>query len=200
MGCVRIKSISLQPRNHVAQQNFADRCLRHPSSGRIASPDVYLARSRAFCLPTAWQGLVRINLQGREPNGIVKVGEYKIVCEELEAELLALRHRHNDAPVVKAVVQVRSLYEGPFSSQLPDLSVIWNTGHIVREVVSPNCGLIQRQPEPRAEEAITAELVSSWRMDQESAAADSRDAISTWRRLYPDGSGAASRRVGRCSA
>ena len=106
-----------------------------------------MTRSRAFCLPTAWQGLVRINLRGREPNGIVTAAEYPSVCDEIEAELLALRHRHNNAPVVKAVVQPRRLYQGPFSDELPDLSVIWNTGQIVTEVVSPRCGLIERHPD-----------------------------------------------------
>ena len=106
-----------------------------------------MTRSRAFCLPTAWEGLIRINLRGREPNGIVAEAEYQSVCDEIETELLALRHRHNNAPVVKAVVQPRRLYRGPFSDELPDLSVIWNTGHIVSEVVSQRCGLIERQPD-----------------------------------------------------
>ncbi len=106
-----------------------------------------MTRSRAFCLPTAWEGLIRINLHGREPNGIVAEAEYQSVCDEIETELLALRHRHDNAPVVKAVVQPRRLYRGPFSDELPDLSVIWNTGHIVSEVVSQRCGLIERQPD-----------------------------------------------------
>lgn len=106
-----------------------------------------MTRSRAFCLPTAWQGLVRINLRGREPAGIVSGPEYELVCEEIENELLALRHRDNGAPVVKAVVQPRRLYRGLFSERLPDLSVIWNTGQIVREVVSPRCGLIECHPD-----------------------------------------------------
>ena len=106
-----------------------------------------MTRSRAFCLPTAWQGLIRINLHGREPNGIVTEAEYQSVCDEIETELLALRHRHDNAPVVKAVVQPRRLYQGPFSDELPDLSVIWNTGQIVSEVVSQRCGLIERQPD-----------------------------------------------------
>ena len=102
-----------------------------------------MRRTRAFCLPTAWQGLVRINLDGREPDGIVTESEYESVCAEITAELLALRHRDTNAPVVRAVVQPRNLYRGSFIDELPDLSVIWDTARIVREVVSPKCGLIR---------------------------------------------------------
>jgi predicted AlkP superfamily phosphohydrolase/phosphomutase len=106
-----------------------------------------MTQSRAFCLPTDWQGLIRINLREREPDGIVSRAEYQAVCDEIETELLALRHRHNDAPVVKAVVRLRHLYRGAFSDELPDLSVIWDTGSIVSEVGSRRSGLIERHPD-----------------------------------------------------
>jgi len=42
---------------------------------------------------------------------------------------------------------VRDAFKGAFTEELPDLSVIWNTEHIVTEVESPGCGLIQRKPD-----------------------------------------------------
>jgi predicted AlkP superfamily phosphohydrolase/phosphomutase len=106
-----------------------------------------MTRSKAFCLPTSWQGLVRINLRGREPSGIVTEDEYPSVCEEIKSELLALRHQPDDAPVVKTVLQPRQLYQGSFSDELPDLSVIWDTSQIANDVVSPRFGRIVRQPD-----------------------------------------------------
>jgi predicted AlkP superfamily phosphohydrolase/phosphomutase len=106
-----------------------------------------MTRSRAFCLPTSWQGMVRINLRGREPSGIVTGAEYPSVCEEIKSELLALRHQHDNTRVVKAVVQPQQLYQGAFCDELPDLSAIWNTGQVVRDVVSTRCGLIERHPD-----------------------------------------------------
>jgi hypothetical protein len=61
--------------------------------------------------------------------------------------LLVLRHRHDNAPVVKAVVQPSQLYQGSFSDELPDLSVIWDTGQIASEVVSPRYGRMVRHPD-----------------------------------------------------
>ena len=106
-----------------------------------------MTRSQAFCLPTDLQGYIRINLHGREPNGVVLESESDAVCNALEAELLALRHRDTGAPVVKEVVRVRDVFRGPFAVELPDLSVIWNTAQIVKEVESPKCGVIQTEPD-----------------------------------------------------
>ncbi len=106
-----------------------------------------MTRSRAFWLPTDWQGLIRINLRGREPQGVVEERDYDAVCEELAAELRALRHRHADAAVVEAVVRVRDLFEGPFVDELPDLSVLWNPECLVTEVTSPRSGTIRHEPD-----------------------------------------------------
>ncbi len=106
-----------------------------------------MTRSRAFGLPTDWQGLIRINLRGREPQGIVDERDYDAVCGELAAGFHALRHRHADAPVVEAVMRVRDLFEGPFKDALPDLSVLWSPAPVVIEVTSPRCGAIRHEPD-----------------------------------------------------
>lgn len=106
-----------------------------------------MTRTQAFCLPTDLQGYIRINLRGREPNGIVLESEYDSICDALESELLALRHRDSGAPVVKEVVRIRDVFRGPFAAELPDLSVIWNTAQIVTEVESPTCGIIRAAPD-----------------------------------------------------
>ena len=102
-----------------------------------------MTRTKAFSLPTDLQGYVRINLHGREPNGIVPESEYDSVCDALAAELLALRHRDSGAPVVNEVVRIRQTFSGPLAAELPDLSVIWHTSQVVTEVESPTCGIIR---------------------------------------------------------
>jgi predicted AlkP superfamily phosphohydrolase/phosphomutase len=104
-------------------------------------------RSKAFCLPTDLQGYIRVNLKGREPDGWVSDGEYDVVCQEIESELLALRHNDLDVPVVKEVVRVRDRLNGSFLDRLPDLSVIWNCDRVVSEVQSPTCGRLAFAPD-----------------------------------------------------
>jgi predicted AlkP superfamily phosphohydrolase/phosphomutase len=106
-----------------------------------------MTRSQAFSLPTDWQGLIRINLRGREPRGVVAAGAYDAVCEELDTELRGLRHRRPDAPVVDRVVRIRDVFAGPFVDALPDLSVLWNPEVVVTEVTSPRAGAFRREPD-----------------------------------------------------
>jgi predicted AlkP superfamily phosphohydrolase/phosphomutase len=106
-----------------------------------------MARSKAFPLPSDLQGFFRINLRGREPHGIVHPNDYASVCQELETELLALRHRDSGAPVVKNVVHVHDTLAGPLTADFPDLSAVWNTDAIIATVESPTCGLIRRVPD-----------------------------------------------------
>lgn len=106
-----------------------------------------MARSKAFPLPSDLQGFIRINLSGREPHGKVHPNDYASVCQELETELLALRHRGSGTPVVKNVIRVHDTLDGPLKADFPDLSVVWNTDQIVTTVESPSCGLIRRVPD-----------------------------------------------------
>jgi predicted AlkP superfamily phosphohydrolase/phosphomutase len=106
-----------------------------------------MTRTRAFCLPTDLQGYVRINLSGREPQGVVAEDEYDSVCCELEEELLALRDCTYKTPIVEQVVRVRDSYHGKYTGALPDLSVIWNSDHVITGVESTRCGVVRRNPD-----------------------------------------------------
>ena len=106
-----------------------------------------MSRTRAFCLPTDLQGYIRINLRGREPQGIVPERAYESLCCELEAELLALRDCTHKTPVVDRVVRVRECYPNDPASALPDLSIIWNNDHVVTGVESARLGIVRRNPD-----------------------------------------------------
>jgi predicted AlkP superfamily phosphohydrolase/phosphomutase len=106
-----------------------------------------MSRTRAFCLPTDLQGYIRVNLQGREPQGVVSESEYDALCCELENELLALRDSTHKTPVVDHIVRVRDLYPGDRSGALPDLSVVWNNDHVMTGVESTRLGGLQRNPD-----------------------------------------------------
>jgi predicted AlkP superfamily phosphohydrolase/phosphomutase len=106
-----------------------------------------MSRTRAFCLPTDLQGYIRINLRGREPQGIVSEADYESVCREVETELLALRDRTHGNRIVERVVRVRECYPGRHAGTLPDLSVIWNSDHVITDVESPRVGVVPGRPD-----------------------------------------------------
>jgi predicted AlkP superfamily phosphohydrolase/phosphomutase len=94
---------------------------------RILSQGSNWAKSRAFQLPGDNSTLIRINLKGREPNGLVDPGqEYESVCEELALAFSELIEPITGKPAVDRVVKLREELDGDQLDQLPDIAVVWN--------------------------------------------------------------------------
>lgn len=82
---------------------------------------------KAFALPAFAAGHLRINLEGRESNGIVPPAEYDALCEELTDKLMQLTDARTGQPVVKEVVRTRkSPMDDSPNLPDPDLVVLWN--------------------------------------------------------------------------
>jgi predicted AlkP superfamily phosphohydrolase/phosphomutase len=103
-------------------------------------------KQRAFALPLNERaGSVRINLAGREPNGIVAEGaEYDEVCEDLSEVFKSLVCVETGAPLVRSVVKTRDVLDGPFLDRLPDLMIEWNVDRPISAVTSARTGEIRR--------------------------------------------------------
>ena len=86
---------------------------------------------------------IRINLIGREPNGLVTAGrDYEAVCERLIADLETLVDEDNGRKIVRKVLRTRDLYQGQYLSHLPDLVVQWRDDFPVRSARSGKIGVI----------------------------------------------------------
>lgn len=85
------------------------------------------ARRRSFMVPhNDISGAIRLNIAGREAEGVLQPGaEVEAYVEALRGELLALRNLETGEPVVEAVVRVGDCCDGPALDQLPDLFVLW---------------------------------------------------------------------------
>jgi predicted AlkP superfamily phosphohydrolase/phosphomutase len=81
--------------------------------------------TRAFAHPADNQGYVRLNVRGRERDGIVDPAEVDALCEEIAAGLAEFTDA-DGAPAVASVERVRPLYGGVRSQRLPDLVVRWS--------------------------------------------------------------------------
>ena len=76
----------------VGFRRAVSRCLppqiQHRLSMKWANADIDWERTRAFCIPNANEGFVRINLEGREPRGNVASGdEYAELVARLQSRL-----------------------------------------------------------------------------------------------------------------
>ncbi|MGF1591262.1 MAG: alkaline phosphatase family protein [Pleurocapsa sp.] len=97
---------------------------------------------KAFALPAYADGHIRINLQGRDRDGIVKPQEYDLVCREITDILYRLQDGRSGQLLVKEVIRTR---KSPLDKEpklpAPDLVVIWNT--IATDLIdSPDVGRI----------------------------------------------------------
>lgn len=78
-------------------------------------------RTRAFANLIWTDGLIKINLKGREPGGSVDLADYDRVCAELITKMKALRDPETGANVLDAVYRRDEIYSGPYLNEAPDI-------------------------------------------------------------------------------
>jgi predicted AlkP superfamily phosphohydrolase/phosphomutase len=91
-------------------------------------------RMKAFAVPTFTHGRVRINLRGRERDGVVEPEAYGAVCDEVEAAVHACRNPRTGRSVVDDIVRLGD--EDPSA----DLLIVWKDCADALE--HPGAGLI----------------------------------------------------------
>src|SRR5207253_2954136 len=99
--------------------------------------------TRAFALPSDVESHIRVNLAGREPQGIVRPGEeYRTLCRDLAAGIEALAEAETGRRVVRRVHLVEDEIGRPIGHGLPDVVVDWRPGLPVRRLESPGLGVV----------------------------------------------------------
>jgi predicted AlkP superfamily phosphohydrolase/phosphomutase len=108
---------------------------------------------KAFALPSFSEGYVRLNVKGRESQGIVDPADYDRTCDEIAAELHRLSDARTGRPAVKRTVRTRVAPHGPaVEGERPsdaDLIVIWE-GVPIDVVDHPTAGRIGPVPFKRS--------------------------------------------------
>jgi predicted AlkP superfamily phosphohydrolase/phosphomutase len=106
------------------------RLLSRRVTSRLAQPPMAMpaydwSRTTAVSLPTDQHGWIRLNLAGREADGLVDPREYENACARLERELRAVT-TEDGQPVVRDVLRLASRFGGSPPRDLPDLVVHWH--------------------------------------------------------------------------
>jgi predicted AlkP superfamily phosphohydrolase/phosphomutase len=93
-------------------------------------------RIKAFVLPNDDAGYLRLNLRGRERDGIVAPQDADALLEQVTKGLMSFQNS-NGSQTIRQIWRVSELgYQGPCYDQLPDLIVQWN-----QQVVPPAMGV-----------------------------------------------------------
>ena len=113
---------------------------QRPAHHRSIDP----ARSQCFLVEnTPAHGAIRVNLKGREPQGLIEPGvAFEAFCAALEKDFMDLVDLTSGRPLVKQVIRRDQAYPGPMSERLPDLFVEWNYEVGVTAVGSEKTGPI----------------------------------------------------------
>jgi predicted AlkP superfamily phosphohydrolase/phosphomutase len=104
------------------------------------------SRTRAFPLPSLNVGYIRVNLRGREPQGLVEPGKpYTQLLDDIEADLAHLVDVKTGRPAVENVMRIaESLGQDP-PWDLPDLCIEWKAAPYLIERLSHPTGEITQQ-------------------------------------------------------
>jgi len=107
--------------------------------------------TRFFVLPMDLHGYVRLNLKGREREGIVEPADADRLLDELDAGLRSFRDADTGRPVVRETIRVDDLVppDAPRRRHLPDLIVIWDAEHPVTAssgIISERFGAVRWPP------------------------------------------------------
>ncbi|WP_110986384.1 alkaline phosphatase family protein [Acaryochloris thomasi] len=101
---------------------------------------------RAFALPSFSEGYIRINLAGREPNGLVNPESYDQLCAELTEQLYLLVNPRTGKPVVDKVILTRAAADDR-DDRLPDADLVVKWNDVAVDVVEhPQLGRIGPVP------------------------------------------------------
>lgn len=107
------------------------------------------AKTRAFSIPALNTSFVRVNLRGREPQGIVEPGpQYEFLLSQIEADLKQLVDVRSGKPAVERVIRTADAFRCGPHSVLPDLSVEWrSTPYLMDRVKHSKVELLQARPQ-----------------------------------------------------
>ncbi|HLE26392.1 MAG TPA: alkaline phosphatase family protein [Thermodesulfobacteriota bacterium] len=105
-------------------------------------------KTTAFSIPASYTSFIRVNLKGREPEGIVEPGaEYMALLQRIEADLMQLVDHQTNELAVTIVAKTVELFGCEPHVSLPDLFVEWKPGRFMQRVVHPRAELVQKKPD-----------------------------------------------------
>jgi predicted AlkP superfamily phosphohydrolase/phosphomutase len=100
-------------------------------------------KTTAFAITALFTSFIRVNLRGREPQGIVAPGaQYHAVLDRLQADLRQLVDPVTGARAVHEVARAVEYFGGGLPDLLPDLFVEWTPSTYLRRTLSHPKGAI----------------------------------------------------------
>ena len=100
---------------------------------RKKRPVINWGKTQAYFINTGQFHGIRINLKGREPEGIVNLGEYDHVRDKIIKKLKAMVDEEEGRRVIECVFRREDIYSGPYIDQAPDVIFIPDYEYILSD-------------------------------------------------------------------
>jgi predicted AlkP superfamily phosphohydrolase/phosphomutase len=130
-----------------ALTNSVPEALKNRIMTRWTTGGVNWERTPAFTLRADLNGYIRLNLQGREPRGMVPPGDAEALSQNIVRALHSFRDAATGEPLIEEICRSSDVFPaGERSDRLPDLIVRWapTSGASHEAVDSPSLGRILR--------------------------------------------------------
>jgi predicted AlkP superfamily phosphohydrolase/phosphomutase len=124
-----------------AAEPIPTRSLNWQPASRYAT---HWPRMPAFALPSFYDGRIRINLKGRERDGIVEASRYENVCRNIETLLRECRNPLTGEPAVESIERATTGDPLRLGSSESDVLVVWRG--VATALEHPRLGLIGPVP------------------------------------------------------
>ncbi len=126
----------------VISRTLLPRSVNEMLSLRWKTASIDWRRTRAFVIENANEGFIRINLAGREPEGIVQPGaEYQRLCDVLADVASSMTNPVNGRRAAQDVHRPQVEYRGPCRQQMPDVVINWDpAARVTTSVSTPTHG------------------------------------------------------------
>jgi predicted AlkP superfamily phosphohydrolase/phosphomutase len=105
------------------------------------------AATPSFKLASGGEGIIRLNIKGREARGFFDPGSKELThyVSWLERALLAIRVIPSGEALIKSIHHAKDLFPGPRSHLLPDLVLEWAPQAPAERIASPEIGEIHEK-------------------------------------------------------
>lgn len=117
-----LQSVGLAPFERWLRTMLGDKKKILPAHARPIYPDV-IDWQKTLAYSYGYQGQIFLNVEGREPMGIVKPENYMEIRSQIEIALWSLVDPEDGLPIVSDIVTQENAFHGPYASTGPDLVV-----------------------------------------------------------------------------
>ena len=141
----RLRNLVPKSFRSAVSRHLLPRSINEKLSLHWKTADIDWASTRAFVIDNANEGFVRVNLEGREPEGVVSGQEaYDTICGSLADVAERMINPSNGRRVVDSTVITSQFYSGPCVVNMPDVIFRWDPGaKVTTKVVIEGLGEIE---------------------------------------------------------